>query len=106
MFNNTIISIDVKSPRDVQLEVAARVKERRLELNLTQEGLAKRADIKLPTYRKFEQTGEISFRGILKLAFVLDMIQDFDSVFTKKQYASMEEVINGGKMKRKRGKKS
>ena len=57
---NNIIAFNVSSPSDIALQIAARVKVRRLELDLTQEGLAARAGVKFATYRRFEQTGEIS----------------------------------------------
>lgn len=105
MANYNIISLNPPSLTDIALSTAGRVKERRLELDLTQEGLARRADIKLPTYRKFERTGEISFNGLLKIAFALNMLDDFDNLFSRRQYSSIEEVINDTKIKRKRGKK-
>ena len=37
---NNILAFDVVSPSEVALQIAARVKTRRLELNLTQEGMA------------------------------------------------------------------
>ena len=56
---NNILSLNITNPGDVAMQIAARVKARRLELNLTQEGLATRAGVKFATYRRFEQTGEI-----------------------------------------------
>ena len=105
MLNYNIISVDVLSVNDVSQSLASKVRERRLEKNLTQERLARRADLKLPTYRKFERTGEISLNGLLKIAFALNMFDDFQTLFTKKQYASIEEVLEEGKNQRKRGKK-
>ena len=49
MLNYNIISVETPSPSEVAAKIADRVKERRLEKNLTQAGLARRADIKLPT---------------------------------------------------------
>jgi transcriptional regulator with XRE-family HTH domain len=40
-----MMSIELKTPRDVQREVAGRFKARRLAMNLTQEGLAARAGV-------------------------------------------------------------
>lgn len=62
---NNIIVVNMSNPNDVALQIAARVKARRLELDLTQEGLAIRAGVKFATYRRFEQTGKISLRGLL-----------------------------------------
>ena len=105
MLNNKIISLELPSLPEIAISIASKVKERRLEKNLTQEGLARRADIKLPTYRKFEHTGEISLKGLLKIAFALDMLADFENLFSQRQYSSIEEVITDTHVKRKRGKK-
>ena len=59
---NNILAFDVLSPSEVALQIAARVKTRRLELNLTQEGMAARAGLKFATYRRFEQIGRASCR--------------------------------------------
>lgn len=105
ILNNNIISLDTPSIPAIAASIASKVKERRLEKNLTQEGLALRADIKLPTYRKFEHTGEISLKGLLKISFALDMLDDFDNLFSRKQYSTIEEALSDKQLKRKRGKK-
>lgn len=74
------MSFTLKSPADVQDELRARFRKLRLKLNLTQEGLAKRSGVTLPTLRRFERTGLISFDSLLKLALVLDCLGDFDKV--------------------------
>lgn len=86
--------------------MAARVKARRLELNLTQEGLAARAGIKFATYRRFEQTGEISLKGLLRIGFALNALAEFDALFAQKQYRSLDEVLNEQSITRKRGQKN
>lgn len=68
---------------------------RRLELNLIHEGIAVRACIKFATYPRFEQTGEISLKGLLKIGFVLNALSDFDALFAQKQYQSLDDVLNG-----------
>ncbi len=87
------------------MQIAARVKARRLELNLTQEGLASRAGVKFATYRRFEQTGEISLRGLLQIGFALNTLSDFDALFTQEQYQSPDDVLNEQSVNRKRGKR-
>ena len=99
--NNTIISLNSKSPNAVMLEVAERVRARRLELNLTQAELARKSGLPLPTYRKFERTGAIAFAKLLKVAFALDALDDFDALFSQRKYLSTDDVLNGSK-KRKR----
>jgi transcriptional regulator with XRE-family HTH domain len=103
---NNIIAFNISNPGDVAMQIASRVKARRLELDLTQEGLAKRAGLKFATYRRFEQTGEISLRGLLQIGFALNALSDFDALFAQKQYQSLDDVLNEQSIIRKRGKKN
>lgn len=103
---NNILAFNIDNPNEVALRIASRIKARRLELDLTQEGLATRAGIKFATYRRFEQTGEISLRGLLQIGFALNALSDFDSLFAQKQYQSLDDVLNEQSINRKRGKKN
>lgn len=101
-----MIAVNIDSPKDVALQIAARVKARRLDLDLTQEGLATRAGVKFATYRRFEQTGEISLKNLLQLGFALNALADFDALFAQKQYQTLDDVLNEQSDIRKRGKKN
>lgn len=101
-----MIAFDVSTPRDVALQIAARVKARRLELNLTQEGLAARAGVKFATYRRFEQTGEISLRGLLQVAFALNTLYEFAALFAQRQYQTLDDVLKEQNVTRKRGRRN
>ena len=103
---NNILSFNIATPSDIAMQIAARVKARRLELNLTQEGLASRAGVKFATYRRFEQTGEISLRGLLQVGFALNCLDEFNDLFEQKQYQSLDDVLNEQRINRKRGKKN
>ena len=103
---NNIISFNILTPDDVAKQIATRVKARRLELNLTQEGRAARAGLKFATYRRFEQTGEISLKGLLQIGFALNALSEFDALFVQKQYQSLDDVLNEQNVIRKRGKKN
>ena len=103
---NNIISFNISTPDDVAKQIATRVKARRLELNLTQEGIAARAGLKFATYRRFEQTGEISLKGLLQIGFALNALSEFDTLFAQKQYQSLNDILNEQNVIRKRGKKN
>jgi len=103
---NNILAFSIVSPSEVALQIASRVKARRLELDLTQEGLAIRAGVKFATYRRFEQTGEISLRGLLQIGFALNALSEFDVLFAQKQYQSLDDVLKEQSVIRKRGKKN
>lgn len=88
-------------------QIADSVKTRRLELNLTQNALAKCSDMSLSSYRRFETTGDISLKSLVQVAFVLDATDDFLELFTKKRYTSIDEVVASSKVEtRKRGTKN
>ncbi|MGM9868797.1 MAG: helix-turn-helix domain-containing protein [Sodaliphilus sp.] len=103
---NNIIAFNIATPKDVAMQIAARVRARRLELDLTQEGMAARAGVKFATYRRFEQTGEISLKGLLQVGFALNALSEFDALFTQKQYQTLDDVLNEQSVTRKRGKKN
>lgn len=103
---NNILTFGILNPSEVALQIATRVKARRLELDLTQEGMATRAGLKFATYRRFEQTGEISLKGLLQIGFALDALSEFDALFAQKQYQTLDDVLNELSVIRKRGKKN
>ena len=75
-----MLAMDLKTPKDIQKELAGRFKGRRLSMNLTQEGLANRSGVNWSSLKRFEHTGLISLKGLLKLAMVLGCLGDFERV--------------------------
>lgn len=84
----------LKSPNQINQELAARIKQRRKEQRLTQAQLSERSEVSLGSIKRFENTGEISLTSLIKIAFALGLENDFDLLFTKKGYASIQEVIH------------
>ncbi|GHT87464.1 hypothetical protein FACS189474_0300 [Bacteroidia bacterium] len=102
--NDNILSLIRKTPDTILNSIAQRVKARRLESEQTQKGLARKAGIPLPTYRRFERTGEISLHNLLMLGVALEMTDEFDRLFSQKIYNSMDDLLRVDGKKRKRGK--
>jgi len=87
--------------------IAERVKERRLERNLTQKAFAKRAGVGYDAYRKFENTGEITLRNLVLCAIALDDTDGFTELFVQKSYQSIDELLKTKETKkRKRGRRN
>jgi transcriptional regulator with XRE-family HTH domain len=101
--NDNIVALIEAGPTDVKRRISSRVREIRLEKNLTQEGLAKKAGMKFSTYVKFERTGEISLSKLLNIAAALSCLSDFDNLFSSEDYRFFDETIPRPK-ERKRGK--
>jgi transcriptional regulator with XRE-family HTH domain len=97
------------NPSKAQQAIAGNLRERRLQLDLTQEGLAQRSGVPVATLRKFEQQGVISLESLLKLLMALGMLDAIVKAteVPETSYSSLDEVIalEAGH-KRKRGKKS
>jgi len=81
--------------------LAFRVKQRRMSMNLTQEDISLKAGIPVSTYRRFEQTGQISLSGLLKVAFALDCLDDFTHVFEKQTWNSIDEMLKSKQNKQR-----
>lgn len=97
------------SPSIAQKKIAQNLKEHRLQMNLTQEGLSARSGVPLATLRKFEQQGLISLESLLKLMMVLGMLESMVAATKVSQtsFSSIDEVIALETLpKRKRGRKA
>lgn len=96
MSNNILSIIRNKNiPTSEIMKVAARnVRVMRLGRNISQKDFASRVGITLPTYRRFESTGEISLGRLIEIAKFFDLAEDIKNLFTKREYSSIEEVIS------------
>ena len=92
---DNIVSVVEKRPEDVRRELAARFKSRRLTLNLSQEGLARRSSVSWGSLKRFENKGLIALESLLKLAVVLDCLGDFEKVCADDGLASksLDEML-------------
>ncbi len=79
----------------VQKSLIDNVRERRLQMNLTQEGLAERSGVPLPTLRKFEQKGLISLDSFLKLLLVVGGLEEMVDAIKPKEnsFKSIDDVL-------------
>lgn len=76
------------------MEIACRMRKKRKAQKLTQKTLAQRSGVSLGSVKRFEQLGEISLSSLVKIAFALDSEEDFDALFSRKEYRSIQEVID------------
>ena len=99
------MAVSLKSPKDVLEEVRDRFKRRRLALNLSQAGLAKRSGVALGSLKRFETTGLVAFDSLLKLALVLDCLGDFDGLAIEDAQSMsgkpLDEVLAGTRTRKK-----
>ena len=84
------------TPAKAQKKLAESTRARRLQMELTQVGLAERAGVPLATLRKFEQKGSISLESFLKLQMVLGGLAEMIKAAQIKQipFSSIDDVLN------------
>jgi len=86
--------LDQRTPSELAAELAARVRARRKELGLSQERLAQKSQVSLGSIKRFESIHEISLKSLMRIAIALDAEDDFDKLFSHRQYRSIQDVIN------------
>jgi len=92
-----MIAFSILSPTEIALEVAARLKSRRLAQQLTQEGLARRSGVPLGTLKKFEHSGQIAFVSFIRLAIALKDEGALENLLLEEEFASLDELLERDK---------
>ena len=90
-----------KLPSDVLKEVADKHRKLRKRAKLSQSELAERSGVSLGSIKRFESTGQIAFESLLKLAFLLDCLDDFKDLFSAEDNAKEIEKLFSFKTPRK-----
>ena len=75
------MALSLKTPKEIQREIAFHLKMKRLEQNLTQYGLAIKSGVSLGSIKRFERMSEISFHSLLEIASVLNCLEECDCLF-------------------------
>ena len=73
----------MKSPYEIMKEIAKRARDKRLNLNLSQQTLSQKSGVSYGTLKKFERSGQISLESLLKIALALDELENFEQLFVK-----------------------
>ena len=68
-------------PSDIQSALAERFRKLRKAKGYSQAEMAQRSGVSLGSLKRFELTGQISLESLLKLAYLLDRLDDFTKVF-------------------------
>jgi len=79
---------------DIKQRLSLRIRARRREGKISQSELAARSGVSLGSIKRFESSGEISLTSLLRIAVVLGYETDFDRLFERINYQSIDEIIN------------
>lgn len=85
--------VPVKSIEETAYDLVEREKKLRKSRKITQRDLARRSGVSYASIRRFETTGEISFRSLLSIANALGCLDDFDSAFKEPPLTDLRELF-------------
>lgn len=83
--------VDVPTRQSTLSALVDRVKACRKARGLSQKQLAERSGVSYASVRRFETQGEISLASLLRIAQVLDRLQDFDALFHAAPITDLKE---------------
>jgi len=98
------MSFFMTTPHEAAQTIADQMRQKRLSLNLSQKSLSERSGVSFSVIKKFERTGKISLESLLKIALILNALEDFKDIFKPKpleQMPSLDALLT--EKKRKRG---
>ena len=93
-----MISFMMLPSKDIALEIAARLRKRRLAQQLTQEGLARRSGVALGTLKKFERSGQIAFPSFIQLAIALQDERALENLFGEQQFKTLDDILQSDQL--------
>ncbi|MCD4675903.1 MAG: hypothetical protein K8S18_07895 [Desulfobacula sp.] len=91
------------TPEEVSKNLAARLKKIRLNRKWKRSTLAKRSGVTGASLKRFEQTGEVSMKNFLKLAFTIGRLDEVDKLLCQSTVQSIKELEQREKKIPKRG---
>jgi len=81
-----------QTPATLLKTISAQAKAQRLAAKLTRRTLAEKSGVAEASIKRFETTGQISFHSLLKLAFALNGMEDFNLLFAEKAPQTMADL--------------
>ena len=88
-----MLALNLTSPAEIIKVVAARLKRRRIDFNLTQRDLAERSGVPYSSLRLFEEKGKASFEAVVKIAFALEAESEFEALFPPRPAKTLQDII-------------
>jgi transcriptional regulator with XRE-family HTH domain len=87
------MTVTFRTESDLLKDISGKVRQLRLSQNLTQKALAEKSGVSLGSLKRFETSGEISLKFLIKIACVLDCAQSFDLLFQLPlEFKSLDQV--------------
>ena len=91
--NNFIFKPNL-TPREIDLQLAQRLRRVRRRRKISQQELSTKSGVSLGSVKRFETKGEISLLSLTKIAMALDLQDALIDLFTDIPLQSLEEIKN------------
>lgn len=85
------------SPRDINSQIAERLKAVRKRRKISQQKLSEKSGVSLGSVKRFERSGEISLLSLTKIAIALEVENELKDLFSDVPFLSIEEVRHAGR---------
>lgn len=86
------LSLQLRTPIEMQRLLADRVRAARVGLGLKQATLADRAGVTLASLRRFEQRGETSLKHLMRICEALNRLDEFELLLRPPAAQSLAEL--------------
>lgn len=93
----------LKTPQEISINLAERMRDLRLLKKWKRSTLAKRSGVTESSLRRFEQTGKVSMENFLKLVQALGRLEEFDTLLQPPKAQSIDELKKNEGQIRRRG---
>lgn len=84
-----------KTPGEIQEIIAERLRTIRRKRKISQKKLSDLSGVSLGSVKRFEQSGEISFLSLIKIAYALGQSGELEHLFEAVPPLSIEEILHG-----------
>ena len=85
--------VDVLTEEKTLCNLVNRVIKKRKDMKISQKKLSDISGVSYGSIKRFELTGEISLRSLLKIASALDSLEDFEKLFTRITIKSVKDLF-------------
>ena len=93
------MTLSLRTDSEVLAEIASKVRQLRVDQNITQAEMAKRTLIPLATYRLFERTGRISLARFLAILSILGRRHELEGNFQSSPVSTLSELESPKRMR-------
>ncbi len=90
---------NILTPPETEKMLAVRFKNLRLHAGYKRATLAQRAGVTVASLKRFETTGQVSLKNLLRLAHALDRLSEFAGLFGASHAASLAELRDQARKK-------